>query len=229
MKIIYALIFFSIFKAGAQSVAQNLRRLVELGEANSLVLADSCIKQNFQVDSAHFYKGLFYLKENNEKQTLKEITWLKNSAEYFYLRHYLEGLHYFQKQNYGRAVDQFNLVLKSDSLHLKSIYNRALASGLLEDYRAAIEDLNVCIRKDPKNSLYYYARAYWREISGELTEAIVDYEMSISKNTKLFDAYIGLANCYHLQKNLVKACETIDRAEVAGSQSAADLRQAYCK
>jgi hypothetical protein len=52
--------------------------------------------------------------------------------------------------------------------------------------------------------------------------------MAIRKNSRLFDAYFGIANCYRLQKNNDKACEAIDRAEAAGSQVAGDLRQTYC-
>jgi tetratricopeptide (TPR) repeat protein len=212
----------------AQHAIAHLRSQLELGSESGLALADSCIRTHHFEDSAYYYKSLLLLKLGKIQSAKKEIELTKKKFPAFYLTQYAEALYYFQMEDYGRCGDKLNAVLKVDPKNTKCYFNRALVSGLLDDYKGAIEDLDQCLILDPHNANFAYARAYWKEMKSQYAEAIMDYEMALSLNAKLFDAYIGIANCYRIQKNLPEACKAIDRAEAAGSQMALDLRQSYC-
>lgn len=201
---------------------------LESGDDEQISLADSCIRQAYQSDSALFYRSLFLIKKGRLSEAKTQIKFLEKKHPSFYLSDYAFALYYFGRENYGKCTEHLNAVLKIDPKHIKSLYNRALVAGLLEDYKGAMEDLNSCIALQPNQAVFYYSRAYWQEMEGKLEAAVADYEAAIQRNGRLFDAYYGLANCYRLQKNNNKACETFDRAESAGSQVAGDLRQAYC-
>lgn len=212
----------------AQAPFDRLRAALDEGNLELSSLADSCLRQNYQTDSALYYHSLFLIKKGRLAEAKTQITLLEKKYPDFYMKDYAYALYYFESENYGKCTDRLNAVLKKNPAHLKSLYNRALVAGLLADYKAAIEDLSACISLQPEQAMYYYSRAYWHEMGGKLDAAGSDYEMAIRKNSRLFDAYFGIANCYRLQKNNDKACEAIDRAEAAGSQVAGDLRQTYC-
>jgi len=228
-KIIVILLIFSAALLRAQEPFARMRQALEAGDAEQMVLADSCVRHNYQMDSALYYRSLFLLKKGRLTEAKNQIKVLEKKYPDFYLSDYASALYYFEQEDFGRCTDKLNAVLKKNPQHLKSLYNRALVAGLLEDYKAAQEDLTTCINLQPSQALFYYSRAYWLELAGKTEAAILDYEQTIQKNSRFFDAYFGIANCYRIQKNNEKACEAIDRAESAGSQVAVDLRQTYCR
>lgn len=190
---------------------------------------DSCIRSGFQRDSGLYYRALLQLKAGHNKLALNDIARLQHDYSDFKNSDYLQALYYFNTQDYGRSSKLLNGIIKRDPKNIKALYNRALLAATLDDYKAAIEDLSTCIVLNPHSALYCYSRAYWYEHSGKLNEAIADYEKALELNTKLFDAYFGMANCYHQLKNNESACKAIERAEQAGSQIAFDAKQIYCR
>lgn len=190
---------------------------------------DSCIKTGYQRDSALYYRSLLRLKAGHNKLAFNDIARLQHDYNNFKNSDYLQALYCFNTQDYGRSAKLLNAVIKRDPRNAKALYNRALLAATLDDYKSAIEDLTTCIGLSPENALYYYSRAYWQERLGKLNEAIDDYEKALQLNLKLFDAYFGMANCYHQQKNNEVACKTIERAAQAGSQIAFDAKQIYCR
>jgi tetratricopeptide (TPR) repeat protein len=226
--IFYILLLFCPVVLSAQSPYDRLRAGLEQNVPEAVSIADSCLRVAYHSDSAMFYRSLFLLKKERLTEAKNQIHLLEKKYPDFYLSDYAMALYYFQREDFGRCTNKLNKVLNKNPAHLKSLYNRALVAGLLDDYKAAQEDLTACIVLQPQEAMYYYSRGYWFEIAGKTETAISDYEAALQKNPRLFDAYFGIANCYRLQKNNEKACETIDRAESAGSQVAVDLRQTYC-
>ena len=213
----------------AQDVFATARlQLEQDGEIFSERL-DSCIRTGFQRDSALYYRSLLQLKAGHNKLALNDIARLQHDYANFENSDYLQALYYFNTQDYGRSVKLLNAIIKREPKNAKALYNRAVLAATLDDYKAAIEDLSTCIGLAPQNAVYFYSRAYWFERLGKLNEAIADYEKALQLNSKLFDAYFGMANCYHQQKNNEAACKTIERAEQAGSQIAFDAKQIYCR
>jgi len=202
-------------------------------ESNNFRLAsialDSCIREKYHIDSCYFYKTLLHLREQKNKSAIQLRDKIEKEYPEFYLVHYLNGIILFEQNDYGKSIAAFNKVLKIDPKHFKSLYNRALALGMLEDYDAAISDLTACIDLAPGFSPALYSRAYWYELNANYDDAIKDYEAVIRINSKNFDAYLGIAHCYLLQKNTVKACEFVEKAIAAGSQMAEDVKESYCR
>jgi tetratricopeptide (TPR) repeat protein len=192
-------------------------------------ILDSCIKMSYHLDSSYYYKGIMYVRGEKPKSAKQFFDKLEKEFPDFYDRHYLGGLIFFIQKDFGKSIEEFNNVLKTDQNNLKALYNRALAFGLLEDYKTAKEDLTKCIELFPSYALAYYSRGYWSELSGDFPEAIKDYEQAISINPKTYDAYLGLAHTYQLQKNDEKACEVLGRAIAAGSQIAEEIKDSYCR
>jgi tetratricopeptide (TPR) repeat protein len=192
-------------------------------------ILDSCSKTNFHSDSTLYYKGLLSIRKGDIQGARKQCNELEKLFPEYKESHYLSGLIHFVNEKYGKSVDEFNKVLKNNPNHLKALYNRALASGLLGDYMSAIEDLSSCICLNKNYSMAYYSRAYWYEFAGKNDEAKKDYEESIRLDPKNYDAYFGLAYVYKNQKENEKACETINKAALAGSQIAEEFKESFCK
>lgn len=230
MKKILVLLFFYAAQLSAQDHFGRVRAGIEDDETGGLqAYIDSISRLGLSKDSCIYYRGLLLLREDKVKEARNRIKDLRAHYPDFYMTAYLDGLVLFRMEDYARSAEAFTKVIARDSQCYKAFYNRALVSGLLEDYKAAREDLSSCIAIAPRSAQAYYSRAYWEELAGQFTEALSDYEQSISISGKYYDAYLGIAHIYHLQKNDVKACETISRAVEAGSQIAVDIRENYCR
>lgn len=192
-------------------------------------ILDSCSFVKYHQDSVLYYKGLLTLKKGNIKGARTICKNLQKTYPEFTEVHYLSALIYFTDEDYGSSINEFGKVIKTDPNHLKALYNRALAYGMLEDYLSAIEDLGTCIGINPNYAAAYYSRAYWYEYTGNYPEAKKDYEQNIRLEPKNFDAYFGLAYIYHMLKENVKACETINGAAAAGLQIAEELKDNFCR
>jgi tetratricopeptide (TPR) repeat protein len=194
---------------------------------SSFVL-DSVSRQKKFIDSVLYYRALVALKGENMNEAKKNSEKLKEEFPGFNA-HYLNGLINFVKKDLAGSIDEFGKTLQDDPTNVKALYNRALALGLLEDFDSAIEDLSKCLSIHPKYVPALYSRAYWSELSGKFDQARTDYEQVITLDRRNYDAYLGLAHIYQLQKDPVKACEMINTAIAEGSQIAEDLKSNYCK
>lgn len=231
MKPVLILAFlFSVVFLTAQPVFVAVRKSLNNNDfRRCVVLLDSCLRKNYGEDSALFYKALVHIKTNEFRAARKTATALFKRYPDFKERHYLNGLIYFSEENYGKCIDEFNSALRADPKNVKIIYNRSIAFGLLEEYLAAIEDLGVCIEIDPAYAQAYYSRAYWYEYTGNYREALKDYETNILLAPDNYDAYLGLANTCKNLGEMTKACEAINKAIIAGSLAAAELKVEFCK
>ena len=195
----------------------------------ALKIADSCIVNKLQEDSALYFKGIILIKLNKVRDANKVHKTLVKVYPEFKDAHYLGGLIAYNQDDFGRSADEFTRAIRHQPNHVKALYNRSLASGMLEDYLYAIEDLDKCISEQPNNSLYYYSRAYWYEYTGNHAAAEKDYKKCIAIDSKYYDAYYGLAYIYQNQKEFIKACDVIHDAKNAGSQVADDMKNNFCK
>lgn len=225
--VIYIFILFAI-DASSQSVFARLRIDMSLSK-NNLSLIDSCNAANYFKDSVLYYKGLITLKQNNPVEARNICKELLKTYPNFFEAHYLSGIIYLSGKNYGKSINEFTTLLSKNQKHLKALYNRALAFGLMGEFDKAIEDLNACIALKPMYSQAYYSRGYWHEYLGNYPAAIKDYENTINLDPKNYDAYIGLAYIYRGLKSNEKSCEVINRAIVAGSQIAEEVKDNFCK
>jgi tetratricopeptide (TPR) repeat protein len=212
-----------------QSIYSRARQLIDQNELDrSYTLLDSCFKKSYFADSALYYKSIAYLKDQKPEKALQLSERLIHEYPDFTDVHLLLGMIYFAQNNFGKSIDSFNRHLELSPDHFKSLQNRALAEAMLEDYEAALSDLDKAVELAPLNSQIYYSRGYWRNIVGKTEEAISDFNKTIELDPKNYDAYLGLAQIYHNQKNIQKACESVERASAAGSQIAEELKRTYC-
>jgi tetratricopeptide (TPR) repeat protein len=227
-KTLVNIFLFLSLSAVSQSVFNRVRADLSPGK-NILQILDSCITNSFYKDSALFYEGLIAVKQHSLTEAKNHAKALAKNFPEFHEVHYLNGMIYLAGKNYGKSTTEFTTLLQKNSKHLKALYNRALAFGLMEEYDKAIEDLNSCIALKPMYSLAYYSRGYWHEFLGNYPAAIKDYENTINLDPKNYDAYFGLAYIYQGLKTYDKSCEMINRAIVAGSHIAEDLKDNFCK
>ncbi|MCC6370043.1 MAG: tetratricopeptide repeat protein [Bacteroidia bacterium] len=193
------------------------------------LVLDSCQTKNYFADSVYFYRGLSAIKEGKTEACREFCARLTKEFPQFYEVHYLKGLMFFQKQNFGKSADEFTRLLKYNPKDIKALFNRSVALGRMEDYLDAINDLNTCIEINSNYADAYYSRAYWYEYTGNYQEATKDYQTSIKLNPKNYDAYFGLAFIYQTLKESTKACETINKAILAGSQIAEEVKDSFCR
>jgi tetratricopeptide (TPR) repeat protein len=191
-------------------------------------ILDSCSFSKYHEDSVLYFKAMLTLKKGNIKGAKIHAANLQKNYPMFTEVHYLNGLILYTADDYGKSIEEFTTILNQNPKQMKARYNRALAYGMLEDYKSATTDLSTCIEQDSTYAVAYYSRAYWYEFAGKPNEAIKDYETSIRLDPKNYDAYMGLAYIYNNQKDMTKACEVLNKAIVAGSVAAAELKENYC-
>jgi tetratricopeptide (TPR) repeat protein len=222
-------ILLNLFATG-QSPFQLTRQLTsEADYERACGVLDSCYQKKYHPDSVLYYKCIVQLKTGKVKEARGTCRKLMRNFPDFKFGHYVNGLVLFSEMDYGRCIDEFTRALEVNPTHFNALYNRSLAFGMLEDYLLAIGDLDKCIELDPGSSSSYFSRAYWYEFTGKYAEAAMDYEKTIQLDPKNYDAYMGLAFTHQVQNNNAKACEVINKAIVAGSQIAEDLKVNYCR
>ena len=231
MRALFVYIFlFVALLCNAQQVFVQVRKNMDHADFRRCVIVlDSCLRKNYQEDSALFYKTLVHLKTNEVKAARKTAAALFKAYPDYKDRHYLTGLILVSEENYGKSIHEFELALESNPKNVKILYNRSIAFGLLEEYLSAIEDLGACIAINPGYAAAYYSRAYWYEFTGNYREAVKDYEMSLGLDPANYEAYLGLANSYKNLDDMAKACEAIARAIKEGSQAAGEFKDQFCK
>jgi len=225
----YSFIFFSLLSK-AQSPFTAFRYNLEAENyVSAQEVLDSCSFVKYQEDSVLYFKGLLTLKKGNVKGAKIHFENLRKTYPAFTEANYLNALIYFTEEDYGNSIKEFTRVITQNPSHVKARYNRSIAYGLLEDYLLAIDDLTACINLDSTNAMAYCSRGYWYEYSSRYAEAKKDYEKTIRLDPKNYDAYFGLAYVYQSQKENTKACETINKAILAGSQIAVELKEIFCR
>jgi tetratricopeptide (TPR) repeat protein len=227
---LFVLFCLFTYVVSAQSPFAGIHQSIASGTGRSVLrILDSCAAKNYMRDSVLYYRGMYHIKNGENKEARKSIDALSSDFPAFSETGYLNALLAFSENNYARSIDHFTEVLNRQPGHRKALYNRAIVFGLLEDYLPAIEDLTTLIALDPSNGEAYYSRAYWYEYTGNYPLAIKDYEQAIRLNNNNYDAYLGLAFIHHAQRNPVLACEVITKAIAAGSQAAEELKYNYCR
>ncbi|MFN8210663.1 MAG: tetratricopeptide repeat protein [Bacteroidales bacterium] len=155
----------------------------------------------------HYYRGLVYVKLNNDilarKEFEKAISKEKTMVE---PRLALADL-LIRNNNNAEAMNQINAILQANDKNAQAYIIRSEIYKKNLDYPSAINDVSKTILIDPDNPEYYLIRGKYYQEFNQHPSAIVDFSKYIAMKGDNPDAYFARAKSYEEMQNFEKAMD----------------------
>jgi len=190
---------------------------------------NKCIEINPLDGDNYYFKGLSYLRKNDNDNAIKQFTEaLNKNTQNLLDAKFRLGQAYYRKKVYIDAIKYLEEVIKSNPKHLEARELLGIMYHNRNDSVKAIENLKNVVKYDPQNfnAFYLLGLNYFKE--KQYDKMIDSYKKAIEINADFPDAHYNLGMAYYysnMYEDAIKEFEISKKLNPSDSSTFSILAQ----